>query len=52
MYSGSRRGGEPGADIDFDDLLVFLAEQMPLYLVPRYFELISELPNIGSPGPA
>ena len=34
-----------GGDLDFEELLRFLADQMPRHMVPRYYELIAELPK-------
>jgi len=38
----------PGATVDFPDLLAFLADRMPHYMVPRYLELIDEFPKTPS----
>jgi crotonobetaine/carnitine-CoA ligase len=35
----------PGATVDFDALLAFLADRMPYHMVPRYYELIDVLPK-------
>jgi crotonobetaine/carnitine-CoA ligase len=37
-----------GAEIDFGSLLAFLVDRMPHFMVPRYFELIAELPTSPS----
>ncbi len=37
-----------GAEIDFGSLLAFLVDRMPHFMVPRYFELIGELPTSPS----
>lgn len=34
----------PSASVDFEDLLRYLVERMPYFMVPRYFEIIDELP--------
>ncbi|MCY4425968.1 MAG: AMP-binding protein [Halieaceae bacterium] len=34
-----------GCDIDPEDVVKFAAEMMPRYMVPRYIEIISELPK-------
>jgi crotonobetaine/carnitine-CoA ligase len=36
---------ESGAHINFDELVPFLVERMTYFMVPRYYELISELPK-------
>jgi crotonobetaine/carnitine-CoA ligase len=39
---------EPGAEIDFVDLLRHLVDRMPQFMVPRFFELTDELPKTAS----
>jgi crotonobetaine/carnitine-CoA ligase len=38
----------PGAKIDFKELLTHCVQQLPHFMVPRYFELIDELPKTPS----
>jgi crotonobetaine/carnitine-CoA ligase len=35
---------EEGAQVDFEDLLRFAADRLPYFMVPRYFETITEFP--------
>lgn len=35
----------PGTDIDFPGLLTFLVKRMAYFMVPRYYELLDELPK-------
>lgn len=35
----------PDTELDLEDLLRFLVDRMPYFMVPRYFELITELPK-------
>lgn len=39
---------QPGATIDFPQMVRFLAERMPHYMVPRFYEVASELPKTPS----
>jgi carnitine-CoA ligase len=39
---------EPGCTLDFPKMLEFLVERMPHFMVPRYYELIDELPTTAS----
>jgi carnitine-CoA ligase len=39
---------EPGAQINLEAVVEFLVEQMPHYMVPRYFEPIDELPRTAT----
>lgn len=39
---------KPGTEIDFADLLRHCAEVLPHFMVPRYFELVGELPKTPS----
>jgi crotonobetaine/carnitine-CoA ligase len=39
---------EQGAAIEFGPMLEFLVDHMPHFMVPRYFELIEELPTTAS----
>jgi crotonobetaine/carnitine-CoA ligase len=36
---------KPGRTLDLDDLLAFCAERMPAYMVPRYVDVVDELPK-------
>jgi crotonobetaine/carnitine-CoA ligase len=37
-----------GAELDLEDLLAFLAGRMAYFMVPRYFELVDDLPKTAS----
>jgi crotonobetaine/carnitine-CoA ligase len=51
--AGGRRGEEvrvlivpkPGCTVDPEELVVFLRERVPEYMLPRYVELVTELPK-------
>lgn len=38
----------PGADIDFPELLQYCVDRMAHFMVPRYFQVVSELPKTPS----
>jgi len=38
----------PGVELDFAELLRHCLERLPYFAVPRYFELIDELPKTAS----
>jgi acyl-CoA ligase (AMP-forming) (exosortase A-associated) len=40
--------GKDGANLDVDDLLAFCTAKMPRYMVPRFVEVLSELPKTSS----
>jgi crotonobetaine/carnitine-CoA ligase len=39
---------EPGSDLDFEELLAYLRERLPHFMLPRYFELVAEIPRSPS----
>jgi crotonobetaine/carnitine-CoA ligase len=39
---------KPGESIDFRDLVAFLSDRMPHYMVPRYYEIVDDLPMSAS----